>query len=337
LGVLLAATGCGGTGPGPASSALSAGTNPSSAASPVATPMASPRQSAAAPPSASAGAPIRIRLSGSGPIGMAIAGRIGWVVATDSGHLISLDLSSGTEIAAIDIGPGASSVVIGDGDAVEVSRYDTGTTGEGIVVVSGRDHAVRGIATMALGGLAVGEAGTVWALEKAGNVLHVDPATGRILGRVAVDVDVNEHMEIVAGAGARWVSSDHTPVRRIAADATVAAVIETGGGIPLAFNGGLVWGARANELWGIDPKTNTITRHVPLVGIDEILALDVSGTEAWIAARRPGRVGTVVRLELPGGRVVAEYPVSLPAGVELAPDRAWVTNYDASEVLGFAR
>jgi len=143
------------------------------------------------------------------------------VVATDSGHLISLDLSSGTEIAAIDIGPGASSVVIGDGDAVEVSRYDTGTTGEGIVVVSGRDHAVRGIATMALGGLAVGEAGTVWALEKAGNVLHVDPATGRILGRVAVVVDVNEHMEIVAGAGARWVSSDHTPVRRIAAETSM--------------------------------------------------------------------------------------------------------------------
>jgi hypothetical protein len=268
---------------------------------------------------------------------MAIADGVGWVVATDSGHLISLDMATATETAAIDIGAGGSSVVIGDDGTAYVSRYDTGSTGEGILVVKGRDHAVSGIATMALGGLAAGEAGTVWALEKAGNVLHVDPAARRILDRVAVAVDTNEHMEIVAGAGARWVSSDHTPVRRIAADATVAAVIETGGGIPLDFAAGLVWGARADELWAIDPRRNEVTRHVALEDVAEILALDVEGDEAWLAVRRPGRVGAVVRLELPGGRVVAGHAVSLPAAVELAADRAWVTDYDTSEVLGFAR
>jgi hypothetical protein len=336
-GLLIIVMGCAGPqGTAPAGSSSAQG-SPAIGVSATGPASAPPDATGSARPSSTADAPVRLRLSGRGPIGMAIADGVGWVVATDSGHLISLDMATATETAAIDIGAGGSSVVIGDDGTAYVSRYDTGSTGEGILVVKGRDHAVSGIATMALGGLAAGEAGTVWALEKAGNVLHVDPAARRILDRVAVAVDTNEHMEIVAGAGARWVSSDHTPVRRIAADATVAAVIETGGGIPLDFADGLVWGARADELWAIDPRRNEVTRHVALEDVAEILALDVEGDEAWLAVRRPGRVGAVVRLELPGGRVVAGHAVSLPAAVELAADRAWVTDYDTSEVLGFAR
>ncbi len=163
--------------------------------------------------------------------------------------------------------------------------------------------------------------------------------TGSVIGSVQIAVDANTHMDLLAGGGVRWASSDATPIRRIAADATVAATIETGGGIPLAFADGLVWGARPDEMWAIDPATNTVTRRVALVDIDEILALDVAsdGSEAWIAARRPGRVGTVVRIELPSGRVLAEFPVSLPAAVELTADRAWVTDYDTSAVFSFAR
>lgn len=269
---------------------------------------------------------------------MAIAGATAWVVTTDSGHLISLDLGGRRETAAIEVGSGGTHVAVGDGGSVFVGRYDTGGRGEHLVVVEAASGTVGGVATGSLGGLAQGEAGAVWALEKAGRVLHVD-AANRIVGRANVVVDANEHMELVTGAGARWVSSDGTPVRRIAADASVVATIETGGGIPLAFAGGLVWGARPDELWAIDPATDTITRRVALVDLIEILALDVAadGSEAWIAARRAGRIGTVVRLELPSGRVLAEHPVSLPAAVELASDRAWVTNYDTNEVLGFAR
>ena len=90
-------------------------------------------------------------------------------------------------------------------------------------------------------------------------------------------------------------------------------------------------------LWAIDPATNRVSLEVPLADVAEILALDVDGQEAWIALRRPGRIGMVIRVEIPGGRLLGEAPVALPAAVELSADRAWVTNYDGDEVLGFAR
>ena len=51
----------------------------------------------------------------------------------------------------------------------------------------------------------------------------------------------------------------------------------------------------------------------------------------------PGHVGRVLRLALPGGAVVAEHDVSLPAAVRLAPNRAWVASYLENELVGFSR
>jgi hypothetical protein len=126
-------------------------------------------------------------------------------------------------------------------------------------------------------------------------------------------------------------------LRRIAADATIAAEIETGGGIPLTGADGLIWGARADEIWAVDPATNKVSRHVPLVDVDEILAMDVGDGEAWVAVRRPGRIGRVLAVELATGATTAEYAVSLPAAVELTAQTAWVTDYESDEVLGFDR
>jgi hypothetical protein len=90
-------------------------------------------------------------------------------------------------------------------------------------------------------------------------------------------------------------------------------------------------------VWAIDPKSNRITRRVPLDDLSEILALDIDADEAWIAARRPGRIGTVVQLDLKTAQVVSKHAVSLPAGVRITPDRAWVTSYDTNELVGFDR
>ena len=95
-----------------------------------------------------------------------------------------------------------------------------------------------------------------------------------------------------------------------------------------------MWGARADQLWGIDPATNAVAQRVPLDGLIEILDLDVAGERAWIAARKPGRVGVVVGIDLATGNVVGETPVSLPAGVVIAGDRVWATNYDGDELIG---
>ena len=314
-----------------------AATGPASSSGPASTASTQPSTPASSSTGASDEIPVRIVLTGRGPIGMAIDGSTGWVVATDSGQLIELDLGASRERRAIDIGPGGSGVIVGADGTVFVGRYDTGSSGDGALVLRGPDRAVQGLASGPLGGLALGEAGTVWVLEKAGRVVELDPSSG--LERVAteVTVDPNEHMDIVAGAGARWLSSDHTAVRRIAADGTIAAEIETGGGIPLAFSDGLVWGARGAELWGIDPRTNEVARHVALDRVDEILAMEVGDGAAWIAIRRPGRAGRLIGVSLADGRLLAEHEVGLPAAVELTSDRVWVTDYETSSVLGFTR
>ena len=79
-----------------------------------------------------------------------------------------------------------------------------------------------------------------------------------------------------------------------------------------------------DEIWAIDPATNDVARHVPLAGVIEVLALDVDGDEAWLAVRHPGHVGAVLRLDLASGKKLLDAPVSLPAAVKLAGDRAWV-------------
>lgn len=69
----------------------------------------------------------------------------------------------------------------------------------------------------------------------------------------------------------------------------------------------------------------------------EVLAIDVVGEEAWIAARRPGYVGVVLQVQLDTGLVVKEARVSLPAGVAIADDVVWVTSYETNELIGFDR
>ena len=310
---------------------------------PSRTPGAAPTGVATAPPTASptpvsATDPEHVTLGGRGPLGLTIddAGDRAWVVLTDSGDLADVDLADASVSRTISIGPGAAQVVAADG-SVYIGRYDAGPTGEGIVVVDDASGDVSTISIDAVGGLAL-EGPSLWAFLKTGDVLRIDRATGAITGSVSVHVDQDAHMDAVAGAGSVWVSGDRTPVHRISGpDPKIVADIETGGGIPLDFAEGLVWGARPDEVWAIDPATDAVVRRVPLEGVDEILAMAVDGDEAWIAIRRPGRVGAVIGIDLPTATVFSETRVSLPAGVQLTPERVWVTDYEGDDLVGIRR
>jgi len=285
-------------------------------------------------PSPTGLATTAIPLAGDGPIGIAIDDGTAWVIAPDSGDLIRVDLATGAN-RAIPVGTGGSHVLVGGPDELLVARFDTGGSGDPLVVVDPATGATRGVATGPLAGFDLTADGRLWALGTQGEIVVVDPERTRVVGRTAIDVHPNEHLEGIAGGNAYWASSDTTNVRRLeGATPKVTAEIETGGGIPLAFADGILWGARADELWGIDPATNTVSRHVALTGLDEILDLDVASGRAWIAARKPGRIGTVVGVDLASGQVIGEVPVSLPAGVAIRDDRVWVTNYDGDELIG---
>ena len=175
-------------------------------------------------------------------------------------------------------------------------------------------------------------------LEKADRLVQVDGATGEVVDSTAVEVGENVHVEVRWAAGAAWVGSDGLPLVRVdGADLAEHETIEVDEGIPFLFEGGLLWGAGPAQLWALDPATSEVTRRIALDNLIEILALDIDGEEAWIAARRPGHVGTLLRLDLATGEVTSETPVDLPSAVRIGPDRAWVASYTTNELLGFAR
>jgi hypothetical protein len=279
----------------------------------------------------------RVALSGQAPAALAIDGNRIWVYEVESGDLSLVEPAAGRETHSIHFGGLGSHVVVGRNGTIYVARFDTGGSGKHLLVIEPDSGKIGGVETGPLGALALGEDGSLLALEKADRLLRVDPATRAIVGNVSVDIN-DEHMEVVAAAGGAWVASDHTPVRRVAVPSLrVEATIDAGGGIPFVARGGLVWGARPDAIWAIEPAANALGRTVALADVSEILAMDIDADDAWIAVRKPGGDGAVIRVNLANGGVVGEHPVSLPSAVRISGDRVWVASYLTNELLGFAR
>jgi hypothetical protein len=281
---------------------------------------------------------VRIPLSGAAPDAIALVGDRAWVLAGEGGTLMDVDLVGRREVRAIEVGFGATHLVVLDDDAVAVARFDQSGIGSYLVLVDPATDEIRGVPTGALGGLALGEDGLLWALEQADRIVKVDAASGEIVGEVAVDVGENVHTEVQWGAGSAWVGSDGTPVLRVGGeDLTLEATIDVPSGLPFLFESGLVWGAGPAAVWAIDPSTNDIVVKLALENVIEILGMAVDRNDMWLAVRRPGHVGRVLRLALPTANVVEELEISLPAAVKLGSDRAWVASYLDDQLVGFPR
>ena len=319
--------------PPPATSVPSAIAPSASAVSPSPTTEPTPASSdASAAPSMSA--TQRIDVPG-GPLGLDVADGHAWVVATDAGQLFDVDLATGAS-TPLDVGPSVNWVKVLDDGRLVISRYGTAPGRATLEIIDPADGRVTPVADEPIDGLDV-DGMAIWAFAKGGTVLQVD-ANGRILGQALVEITENEHIDLVGFGDAAFASSDSTPVRRVGgAPLAVDATIETGGGVPFVEDGGLVWGARADEVWAIDPATGQLAHRVPLTDVAEILDLDVEGDDAWIAVRHPGRVGAVIRVDLFTGNEVADLPAELPAAVVMVGDRAWVTDYEADALVAFDR
>ena len=300
-------------------------------------PSAAEQAATMVPQSPSETAAIRIELSGKAPDAIVLNGETAWVLAGEGGTLMEVDLRTAREVRSISVGLGATHLAVPRSGLAAIGRFDNSGAGY-LPVVDLETGAVSGISTGALGGLAGGDEGVIWALEKTGRLLKVDVLSRRVIDETAVRIGQNVHTEVQWGAGSAWVGSDGTPVTRIAGDdLAVEATIAVDTGLPFLVRGGLVWGAGPEQLWSIDQGTNQVAQRIELNNVFEVLAVDVDGDEAWLAIRHSPNVGAVVRLDLPAGTVAAEYPVSLPAAVKIGRDRVWVASYLANELLGFAR
>ena len=287
--------------------------------------------------SPAAGAVIRIPLSGAAPDAIVLDGETAWVLTGEGGTLLEVDLIAGREVRSIEVGFGATHLALPEPGLAAVARFDSSGSDSFLPIVDLASGDIRGVKTGALGGLAAGEGGTVWALEKADRLLEVDVTGRRVIGAVTVDVGENVHTEVQWGAGAAWVGSDGTPVLRVGDDLAIEATIEVETGLPFFVRDGLVWGAGPEQVWAIDPTSNVIASTLALNDVSEILAMDVEGNMAVLAVRHPGQRGAVLWLDLTTGSVAREEAVSLPAAVRIAPDRVWVASYLTDELLGFAR
>jgi hypothetical protein len=203
----------------------------------------SPSPSPSAWAGASASTAVKIRLDGQGPIGLDIAANRAWVIQTDSGGLVEVDLDTQQITRTLDVPAGGSQVVAAEGDTVYVGRYTPDSSGRTIAIVDLRSGDVAGLSIEPIGGLGV-DRSAIWALQTSGKVSRIDRLSLELTGSVSVHVDSEAHMDALVGAGSVWVSGDRTPIHRISGSKPrVVADVQTGGGIPLAFDHGLVWGA----------------------------------------------------------------------------------------------
>jgi len=235
-------------------------------------------------PSPAAGGVIRVPLSGAAPDAIALDGDVAWILAGEGGTLLEVDLQAQREVRSIVVGFGATHLALPSPGVAAVARFEAGANGTSLPIVDLETGAVRGVDTGPLGGLAQGDDGVVWALEKADRLLEVDVGGGRIIGTVPVDIGENVHTEVQWGAAEVPVGSDGTPVIRVGGDLSIEATIEVETGLPFLVRGGLVWGAGPEQLWAIDPATNAIARTIALDDVSEILAMDVDHDEAVLAS-----------------------------------------------------
>jgi hypothetical protein len=249
-----------------------------------------------------------------------------------------VDLEAAREARAIEVGFGPTHLALPLPGLGAVGRFDDSTTGAFTLLVDLETGAIRPVAGAEVGALDAGESGTVWVLEKADRLVKLDAEAGEEIGSTPVEVGENVHVEVRWGGGAAWVGSDGLPLVRVDGDdLTRHERIEVDEGIPFLFADGLLWGAGPSQLWAIEADTRRITRRIALEGLIEILAVDIDGDDAWIAARHPGQVGTVLHLDLASEAVVREVAIDLPAAIRIAPDRVWVASYTTNELVGIGR
>ena len=270
-----------------------------------------------------------------GPLGLDVADGHAWVVASDDGRLVDVDLATGAT-TAMDIGSSASWVkVLGVGH-LALSRYGPAPGRGTLEIIDRATGDAVSVFQDPIEGLDV-DGEDVWAFAKDGTVLSVDAAS-KIVGQASVDVAPNEHMDLVGLDGSAFASSDSTAVRQVGGKPlAVSGTIDTGGGVPFTRDGTSIWGARADTVWSIDSATGALGPSVALDDVDEILDLDVDGDDAWIAVRHPGRLGALLHVDLATGTERSDTPMRLPAAVVIDGSTVWVTDYEAGELLGFAR
>ena len=135
---------------------------------------------------------------------------------------------------------------------------------------------------------------TVWGVGGNGNIVHVDMATGEVLGSVDVPDQPNH---IVLAADSVWVICDAgNALVRIDPEAhEVRDTLDVGTGpVELEFGFGSLWVRnRDQQLLRINPETGEILATIDGFGLSPSLGLSFGGGYVWASVSGPPGIGAV--------------------------------------------
>jgi DNA-binding beta-propeller fold protein YncE len=183
--------------------------------------------------------------------------------------------------------------------------------------------------------------GMLWVLAS-GAVVGIDPETNAAVGR-PLRVPVNAEA-IAVGQGTLWAASvgpgdlgrageDQVTRIDLATGRSVATITVGRAPLDLAVTPGAVWvtnsGGGGDSVARIDPATNRLAGRRVTTGASP-QSLAAGGRSVWVANHD---AGTVTRIELASGKVVADIPVpSEPHRVAYGAGAAWVGNWHDNSV-----
>jgi YVTN family beta-propeller protein len=158
--------------------------------------------------------------------------------------------------------------------------------------------------------VAAGE-GAVWVANgDDGTVSRIDPETRKVVKTIGIGGDVSD---VATGFESVWVAggNDGTLARIDPGENAVERTLTFGGGNQLvpnpvfavAVGGGAVWITRGNNVLRIDPRTNQVTKRIP---VEPPLGIAVGAGSVWVTTR----IDHVLRIEPRTGAITATF--SLP-------------------------
>jgi streptogramin lyase len=266
---------------------------------------------------------------------MAVADGSLWVSHFEGTALSEVDMASNRELRTVEVGRRPGSIAAMDG-RLFVTHYAVPRAERRIGVLdpaTGSLEHTTPTAPLCCDLAAAG--GALWTVDAGVELLRI----GRDLyvERAArTSADSHFHIGVVSSDDAVWVASENSTVERFDAGTGARTTsVDAGGGIPVAEHGGMLWGARADAIWGLDSRTGERRAVFPLGDVSEILAGAVAGSELWLSVRDLTGAGRVLRIDTATGTVTGVAEIGLPTTMVVADGSVWVTDWNAHSVVRF--
>ena len=264
-----------------------------------------------------------------------------WVANQDDGTVTRIDPKTGTVVRVIGLTGTPLAIAVGMGyvwvttQEGRLFRIEPTANTPSQIPLRFKSGGLRSTVADSLNGVAAGR-GRVWVLWAGGSeILGVDPASGRIVTRVA---DNHLPFALALGAHTLWVGELNTVSSVDTATGVITGTAQIGA---LSFNGtttiavgeGAVWAAKhVGDVWRIEPATTTALGQAT---VGPTLAHVAAGAGAvWVA--RP-ETGLVARIDPASGTVRQNIPVGHGAyALAVGGGLVWVTTLRPDAVREFA-